>query len=336
MEISSKNLEITEKLQNCSKKILETEKLLSSLEYSNLQESIEYKKLLNHLKKLIEEENEIYEEIDGNHYEITQLMFYISKKENLTNMSTQMYILIKNIEEKIIQCRILMKLRELDLEVNSDEFEELNKMPVIDLTKNRISNNSKQGILMIDLQIRKDIINTIFHLLNSVIKEMENIDYRKYLIRIKYSMITMFKFKEDDVINNKFTINTPLYWLASSTAYYYSINNQLFEAYKNEIIADLGMFSTFYFNDLDYQHFEKTKTLIEAEFYKIILRVANMFKPLNNIDDLKFTAEKILKQKRASEISTEGERIILETIKHAKEDHTLPKSILIKIRKKES
>lgn len=343
--LNNKDKNIVNKLIKTTKEIMDIYEILSCLEKNSKKESREYKNAIYKLNYFIEEENKIYKEIGTNVYKIHEILMNLFGYDS-DNIADVLTFIINKDKKNLIFSRIYYNLNyiisftdfdkneniELDEEDEIEDFDSTEDLD--DLFEDSLENDYESDYFyeaILQNEVEKDIVNTIFRILNEYINEDKYSNINKYLIDFKYELCFYIKFLEKNLIDNNFNINEDLYWGANIIAdFNVDTGNEDLENNKKSFINEILLEQTENIIDLYFDDINDETNFAKLIIIQIIIRTCMIF--LKD-EDIIFIKNKILNEIRDIDISNKiVEDVIINSFNKRDYDKNLPK-ILVFLKK---
>ena len=232
--LSKDILENIKTLLAITESINETYAKLKELEINNKKDSKEYQSLIASLKSSIELEKSIYDRFPKDLDILSKIDYKISGIEEFWinyNLQDNFNAIID--KNNLINRRIHLNLFNRMLAIKDADF--IIRVSNEDVLKNQNS----QNILVINVTIIRDFINTVLTILNSYLIDSKYDKIKDLLLNIKYGLSFIYEEIENDFLENNFNINNDLYWESNAIADYYQLDREKLRAIQRGAVYNL-------------------------------------------------------------------------------------------------
>ena len=344
-ELTKEDLYDIEKLLIVSRRIKCLYDKLCLLEIKLRKHSEEYIKIINDLKILLEQENNIYDKIGDNPIKLSEILFRLFDCEQPNSVDVLSYAR-DNFVNELIKARIGFRLEKIltDAKFPEDEEpEEINAFLDIEAIETLCNDDDSLNPIMNIEDVEKqfsymssledsaeiDVLNTILTILKQYICDNNFVDIRYLLIRFKYMLSFAFRKVEQDFLCSNFEISRDLYWSA-----------KLVVDFHNGNIKDLKMSNEGFSEDIMYEQCDNLTRLIFEDLTnkdnfgsgvisEIIIRASLLFSSNETIKNFK---NFILCELKDSETDNKIiEEIINRSVNSVEVDKGLPRILSFKL-----
>jgi len=318
-----------DELLGLSSSLLYNYKQLQKLEYEDKKDSKEYKRYVKRLSSTKLLEDAIYDRLlkEGKVYRILNALSYGPEAYDLQMIIDET---TEFDDKKLIKRRVTNRLAFMLTQFNNNEKELQNAFRS---TFGDELINKTIGMNAINNAILKDFINALLAILNQHICVNQG-EYFDIFTKLKYSISFIYKFVEDDFLENDFNISSVLYITNLAVAKAHNIHMDYVIECTRDTMAPI----------IDSELIDKLARKIEGnarpqrgEFFdmiisQIIVRAALIFYNNEWVEGLKEEFEKSVQDLNVTIDNNTIMKIIMDIFEHNKKDQELP--IVINIRKR--
>ena len=227
INLNKEDYNIVESLINVSESLYENYIKLKKLEISGKKESVEYQKTINCLKTTLYLEESLYQKIENDKNSLNSLLNYFVSNP-LNDLTEEIKVTLSNNQSDLIKMRIILRL-----------------ITIKDKFLNHIKSVTKQ--LKVRTAVQMDILNTVLNILNRYLNDNNYQVIFNDLFDFKYNLSFMYKFIEEEFLNNNFNINPDLYISGNLVAELNYVPINYLQSYQNlfsKKLLDIYLFNT--------------------------------------------------------------------------------------------
>ncbi len=227
---------------NNSYKILDCLDSLALLELNNNTGSDTFRKNIKEIDKLNKYENSLYNYLFKDIDKTSAFLDFLGDSEEIYDLKNNLDILVYGSDEDKAKLRMGLILinhvsnhfNELsdNLDEDDEEEEEEFEDESVAIAQMRVSKC-----------VKHDLINSLFCMINKYEKEEKYEDIKPYFIGLKYAAVFIYKGNFEELLNNSFNIDRPLYWTADFIADLNNIREEEVTSFRQSYY--LGLLDTY-------------------------------------------------------------------------------------------